>query len=97
MTRIIKRIIRASAARLAIKAAKSAPVIGAAVAIGLIGYEVKKKGLIKGLVSTALDATPVLGVTKNAIEMFTGDWLSDKPTSQNERLSEESKEQRRAT
>jgi hypothetical protein len=80
MTGILRRVIRAGAARLAIRAAKSVPVVGAAVAIGLIGYEVKRKGLIKGVVNTALDATPFLGATKNAIEIVTGDWLSDKPT-----------------
>ncbi|MGE0132866.1 MAG: hypothetical protein AB7U82_32710 [Blastocatellales bacterium] len=96
MTGILRRFFRAGAARLAIKAAKSAPVVGTAVAIGLVGYEVKKKGLIKGLVNTALDATPVVGVTKNAIEMFTGDWLSDKPATRNEEISEEPKDQRRA-
>lgn len=80
MTGILRRIIRAGAARLAIKAAKSVPVVGAAVAIGLISFEIKKKGLIKGVVNTALDVTPILGATKNAIEMVTGDWLPDKPT-----------------
>jgi hypothetical protein len=80
MTGIIERIVRAGAARMIVKAAKSAPVIGTAVAIGLIGYEVKKKGLVKGLINTALDATPILGATKNAIEMVTGDWLPDKST-----------------
>ena len=57
MAKILERIIRAGAARLVIKAAKAAPVIGSAVAIGLVAYEVKKKGLVKGLVNTALDAT----------------------------------------
>ena len=80
MTGILRRIIRAGAARLAVRATKSVPVVGAAVAIGLISYQVKKKGLFKGVVNTALDATPFLGATKNAIEMITGDWLSDKPT-----------------
>jgi hypothetical protein len=80
MTGILRRIIRAGAARLAIRAAKSLPVVGAAVAIGLISFEIKKKGLIKGVVNTALDATPILGATKNAIEIVTGDWLPDKPT-----------------
>jgi hypothetical protein len=79
MTGILRRIVQAGAARLAIKAAKSMPVVGTAVAIGLVGYEVKKKGLIKGVVNTALDAMPLLGVTKNAIELVTGDWLADKP------------------
>ena len=80
MAGILRRIIRAGGARIAVRAAKTIPVVGATVGIGLVGYEVKKKGLIKGVVNTALDATPVLGVTKNAIEIFTGDWFSDKPT-----------------
>jgi len=80
MTGILRRIFRAGAARIAVRAAKTIPVVGAAVAIGLVVYEVRKKGLIKGVVNTALDATPFLGATKNAIEMVTGDWLSDKPT-----------------
>lgn len=80
MTGVLRRIIQAGSARLAVKAAKAIPVVGTAVAVGLVGYEVKKKGLIKGLVNTALDATPFVGVTKNAIELFTGDWLPDKST-----------------
>jgi len=84
MTGILRRITQAGAARLAIKAAKSAPVIGTAVAIGLIGYEIRKKGLVRGIVNTALDATPIFGVTKNAIELVTGDWLADKPVNENE-------------
>lgn len=85
MTGILRRIIRAARARIAVRAAKTIPVVGAAVAIGLIGYEVKKKGLIKGVVNTALDATPVLGATKNVIEIFTGDWFSDKPATTRKR------------
>jgi hypothetical protein len=80
MAGILRRIIRVGGARIAVRAAKTIPVLGAAVAVGLIGHEIKKKGLIKGVVNTALDATPVLGATKNAIEIFTGDWFSDKPT-----------------
>ena len=69
---------RAGRARLAVRAAKAIPLIGTAVAVGLVGYEVKRKGLVKGLVNTALDATPFVGAAKNAIEVFTGDWLPDK-------------------
>jgi len=86
VTGIIRRILRAGAARLVVKAAKATPLIGTAVAIGLIGHEVKKKGLVRGIINTALDATPFVGVTKNAIEMITGDWLPDKapvPVDQN--------------
>ena len=79
MAGILRRVIRAGGARIAVRASKTIPVFGAAVAIGLVGYEIRKKGLIKGVVNTALDATPFLGATKNAIEIFTGDWFSDKP------------------
>ncbi len=65
-------------ARIARKVGKSMPLVGTAVVIGLMGYEIKKKGLVKGVVNTALDATPVLGTAKNVIELFTGDWLRDK-------------------
>jgi hypothetical protein len=78
MAGILRSVLRAGGVRLAVKTSKSIPLIGTVVAIGLIGYEVKKKGLVKGLVNTALDATPVLGTTKNVIEMVTGDWLPDK-------------------
>jgi hypothetical protein len=65
-------------ARVARKLGKSVPVLGTAVVIGLMGYEIKKKGLVRGVVNTALDATPVVGTAKNVIEIFTGDWLRDK-------------------
>jgi len=75
---IVRRIIRAGGYRLAMKAAKTVPLLGTALAVGLIGYEIRKKGIARGLVNTALDATPVVGLVKNTIEMFTGDWLADK-------------------
>jgi hypothetical protein len=70
--------MRTGGARVALKAAKAMPLIGTAFVIGLIGYEIRKKGLVKGVVNTALDATPVVGTAKNAIEIITGDWLPDK-------------------
>jgi hypothetical protein len=78
MAGIVRRIIRAGGYRIAMKAAKSVPLVGTAVAVGLIGYEIKKKGIARGLVNTALDATPVVGLIKNTIELFTGDWLPDR-------------------
>ncbi len=85
MTGFLSRLIRVGAARFAIRAAKAVPFVGAAVAIGLIGYEIKRKGMIKGVVNTALDATPYVGATKNAIELVTGDWLPDKTTTTQKR------------
>ena len=73
-----QKIMVNGGARVARKVGKSVPLLGTAVVIGLMGYEIKKKGLMKGVVNTALDATPVLGTAKNVIELFTGDWLRDK-------------------
>ena len=87
--KILRRVIQAGGARLAMRVAKSMPVVGSAVAVGLIGYEVKKKGLIKGVVNVALDATPVVGLAKNAIETFTGDWLPDRKTDRTRIAGEE--------
>jgi hypothetical protein len=78
MRGIVRRLVRAGGTRLAIKAAKSMPVVGTAVVVGLAGYEIKKKGVLKGLLNVALDATPVLGVVKNSVEMVTGDWFPDR-------------------
>jgi hypothetical protein len=75
---VLRHIIRAGGYRIAMKAAKTVPLVGTAVAVGLIGYEIRKKGIARGLVNTALDATPVVGLIKNTIEIFTGDWLADK-------------------
>lgn len=78
MSGILRLMVRAGGTRLAVKAAKAMPIVGTAVVIGLVGYEIRKKGLVRGIVNTALDATPVVGVAKNAIEFFTGDWIKDR-------------------
>lgn len=79
MAGILRRLARTGGTRLVLRTAKAVPFVGTAVAVGLAGYEIRKKGLINGLISTALDATPFVGAAKNAIELFTGDWLPDKP------------------
>jgi hypothetical protein len=81
-----QKIMINGGARVARKVGKSVPLLGTAVVIGLMGYEIKKKGLMKGVVNTALDATPVLGTAKNVIELFTGDWLADKDQIKEEKL-----------
>ncbi|NOT61853.1 MAG: hypothetical protein HOP19_16690 [Acidobacteria bacterium] len=78
MTNLIRSLLRAGGTRLVKKVGKALPVVGTAVVIGMTAYEVKKKGLLRGIVNTALDATPVIGTAKNVIEVFTGDWLPDK-------------------
>ncbi len=58
--------------------ARSVPYLGSALAIGMVGYDIKRKGVVKGILNSGLDAIPFIGLGKNAIEFFTGDLLPDK-------------------
>jgi hypothetical protein len=57
---------------------KSIPYVGTAMAIGLVGYDIKRKGVVYGVLNSGLDAIPFVGLGKNVIEFFTGDLLPDK-------------------
>jgi hypothetical protein len=76
-----RRMFRAGGWRVAKRLIKPIPVIGTAVAVGLAGYEIKKKGLLRGAVHVGLDATPLVGTAKGIVELFTGDLIPDKERS----------------
>ena len=63
---------------LAKRIGKSIPYVGTAMAIGFVGYDIKKKGFVKGVLNSGLDAIPLVGTGKNILEFFTGDLLPDK-------------------
>ena len=73
-----RRMLRAGGWRLAKRLIKPVPVVGTAVAIGLAGCEIRKKGLLRGACDVGLDITPVVGTAKAVIEIFTGDLIPDK-------------------
>ena len=73
-----RRIIRAGGWGIAKRLIKPIPIVGTVFAVGLAGYEIKKKGLIPGAVHVGLDVTPVIGTAKNVLEIFTGDLIPDK-------------------
>jgi hypothetical protein len=73
-----RRVLRAGGWGLAKRIVKPIPVIGTVVAVSLAGYEIKKKGLIPGVIHVGLDVTPIVGTAKGLIEIFTGDWIPDK-------------------
>lgn len=81
-----RKLIEAGGWNLARRAAKQIPFIGTALAIGLVGYDIKRKGVVKGIVNSGLDAIPIVGTGKNVIELFTGDLLPDKNSSNGNRL-----------
>jgi len=73
-----RKLIHAGGWSLARRTAKSVPYLGSAVAIGLVGYDIKRKGLVYGLLNTGIDAIPFVGTGKNIVEFFTGDIFPDK-------------------
>lgn len=78
MTTVRRRIVRAGGWSLAKRLIKPIPIVGSIFAVGLAGYEIRKKGLLPGAVHVGLDATPVVGTAKNVLEIFTGDLIPDK-------------------
>lgn len=57
---------------------RAIPYVGTVAALGMIGYDIKKKGVVGGLLNSGLDAIPVVGLGKNVIEYFRGDFFPDK-------------------
>jgi|SRR3990172_2977396 len=76
--KIKRRIIRAGGWGLVKRVIKPVPVIGSLFAVGLAGYEIRRKGLLPGAIHVGLDVTPVVGTAKNVLEIFTGDLIPDK-------------------
>lgn len=77
---LVGKLAGAGGKRLAKRLLKPIPVVGTAVALGLAGYEIKKKGLRNGALHVGLDLVPVVGTMKDVVELFTGDLIPDKPT-----------------
>jgi hypothetical protein len=73
-----RRMMRAGGWGLAKRLIKPVPVVGTVVAVGLAGYEIKRKGLLRGAVHVGLDATPLVGTAKGIVELFTGDLIPDR-------------------
>jgi hypothetical protein len=60
---------------------RSLPWIGAAIAIVTLGSAIRRKGLVRGLVHSGLDAIPFVGGAKNVAELARGrDFFPDKVT-----------------
>lgn len=73
-----RKLMHAGGWQVAKRVAKSVPYVGTVMAIGLVGYDIKRKGAVRGIANAGLDAIPFVGLGKNVIEFFTGDLLPDK-------------------
>jgi len=87
MSTVKRRIVRAGGWGLAKRIVKPIPILGSVFAVSLAGYEIRKKGLIPGVVHVGLDVTPVVGTAKNVLEIFTGDLIPDKPRKNRSRVT----------
>ncbi|HMQ03904.1 MAG TPA: hypothetical protein PKD26_08305 [Pyrinomonadaceae bacterium] len=73
-----RKIVHAGGWQIAKRGAKMLPFGGAAVVLFLVGSDIRKKGLVGGLINSGFDAIPFVGLAKNAIELVRGDFISDK-------------------
>jgi hypothetical protein len=78
MSTVRRKVIRAGGWGIAKRLIKPIPIVGSIFAFSLVGYEIKKKGLIFGAVHVGLDVTPFVGTAKGVVEIFTGDLIPDK-------------------
>ncbi len=79
-TSLKRRAMRAGGWQIAKRLIKPIPFVGTVFALSLAGYEIKKKGLLRGGIHVGLDATPLVGTAKGILELFTGDLIPDKKT-----------------
>ncbi|MBX3282100.1 MAG: hypothetical protein KF756_06440 [Acidobacteria bacterium] len=79
MERSVKRkLLHAGGWHVVRRGAKMLPFGGTAVAIVLVGSDIRRKGVVKGLINSGIDAIPFVGLAKNGIEIFRGDFIADK-------------------
>jgi hypothetical protein len=76
--RVGRRVARYGTLQLARRLGVSAPVIGTVVALVTAGAAMRRKGMLGGTIDTALNAIPLLGAVKNAIEIVRGDFIPDR-------------------
>lgn len=73
-----RRLLHAGGWQVAKRLAKMVPFGGTVVAAALVGDDIRNKGVIRGAVNSGLDAIPIFGLAKNAVELLTGDLIPDK-------------------
>lgn len=79
---LARRAARAGGWRLAKRLMKPIPFVGTAVVLGTAGYALRRKGAVRGAAHVGLDLIPLVGTAKAVVELFTGDLIPDKKSSQ---------------
>lgn len=76
---VSRKLVRAGGWQIVKRGARSLPFGGTLIVLTLVGSDIRKKGLVRGVINSGLDAIPVLGLAKNAVELVRGDLIPDKP------------------
>lgn len=78
---VTESVLRWGGARLSRRMRRAVPVLGTVLAVATVGAAIRRKGVVRGIVDTGLNATPFLGAVKIGIEALRGrDLISDRPT-----------------
>jgi hypothetical protein len=78
---IRKQILQYGQRRIARRLLRTVPWLGSVVALMTIGAAMRRKGVLRGTVDTALDFIPGVSGVKNAAEIVRGrDFIPDRPT-----------------
>ncbi len=73
-----RKVLHAGGWQLVKRGAKMLPFGGAVVVMLLVGHDIRKKGVVGGLINSGFDAIPFVGIAKNSIELVRGDFIPDK-------------------
>lgn len=77
---IASQLARWEGGRISARLAKTLPWIGAAIAVLTVAETMRRKGVVRGGIDTALNALPFVGPMKNMAETVCGrDLIRDRP------------------
>ena len=73
------RLVRYGGVKLSQRLRRSIPILGTIVAVATVVATVRRKGVISGTLDTGLNAVPLVGAVKNAMEVLRGrDFFPDR-------------------
>jgi hypothetical protein len=76
---ISRNVARWGGLRLSRRLSRSLPFVGGLVALGTLGYAIRRKGWFGGTLDTGLNAVPFVGAVKTAVEVARGrDIIADR-------------------
>lgn len=73
--RALRRWLGITAAR---RLGRSVPLVGAAVSVAVLAQTMRRKGWLRGLLDTGLNALPLVGAVKSGLEAWRGDLFPDR-------------------